>query len=346
MPEKVIEISCLPIAGIENPYQKLMMKGLASSNNLKVKHGYDGKFFAILKTALFQKPDVLHLDWIQKYYIRREEWMIWLLFSLFIIEVFLVDKLTKVQIVWTLHNIVPHDGNNAGPKKWCRSFFARSCKWIRVFDEKSIDRAVDSLGVKKEKFSVVPEGSYVNYYNNTISKEAARKELALHNDDFVYLYLGSIKPYKGIENLVKSFKKLNDEKCQLLIAGKSFNESYLKGLDVDRSRVILRDEFIPDAELQVYFNAADVVVLPFNSVENSGSVILAMGFKKPVIAPRMGVIERRLNAQPDLLYDSDEELVEIMEKVSNREDLVSIGIKNHKELEKYQWSDFAKQFVK
>jgi beta-1,4-mannosyltransferase len=346
MSKKEIKISCLPVAGLENPYQKLMMEGISSKEDLQVQYGFDGKFFAILKTVVLQKPDILHLDWIQKYYIRRKEWMTWLLFPLFIIEVFLVDKFTNVKLVWTLHNIIPHDLNNSRPKKWCRSFFARSCDWIRVFDEKSIHKAVATLNVTKDKFKVVPEGSYVDYYKNNTTKEDSRKELSLAMDNFVYLYLGSIKPYKGIENLLQSFKKIKNERALLIIAGKSFNDEYLKELKIDHPRVKLHDEFVPDDQLDIYFNAADVVVLPFNNVENSGSVILAMGFKKPIIAPNMGVLKRRLTNQSDLLYSDKIEFQKIMKTVSSRSDIKEIGQSNFEELKKYQWSDFTKQFAK
>jgi hypothetical protein len=60
-------VSCLPVAGKENPYQYLMMKGLNESPNLEVKSGIDDKFFGIIRTAVFQKPDYIHFDWETSY---------------------------------------------------------------------------------------------------------------------------------------------------------------------------------------------------------------------------------------------------------------------------------------
>ena len=53
---------------------------------------------------------------------------------------------------------------------------------------------------------------------------------------------------------------------------------------------MIRDTLVPDEELQLYFNACDLVALPFRQVLNSGSLLLAMSFGCPVVAPRLGSI--------------------------------------------------------
>ncbi len=88
------------------------------------------------------------------------------------------------------------------------------------------------------------------------------------------------------------------------------------------------NRFIENDELQYFYKAANVVVLPFNKVENSGSVILAMGFKKTVIAPKMGVLQKRLKKQNDFLYE-DNKLQDKMEfAYKERELLIEYGEKN------------------
>jgi len=217
--------------------------------------------------------------------------------------------------------------------------------WIRVFSEISLPAAIQELKCEKSKFEVFPEGSYVDYYPNKVSRSEARKFLNVADDKMILLYTGFIKPYKGIDRLIECFKKSFTESSILIIAGKVRNSDYFETIKKSISNnIILIDRFIENEELQYFFNAADVVTLPFKKIENSGSVILAMGFKKPVIAPSMGVLKHRLHNQRELLFtDSLEQSFEILRKESF-ESLQKIGAKNYAELSKYKWSDFANAF--
>jgi glycosyltransferase involved in cell wall biosynthesis len=71
-------------------------------------------------------------------------------------------------------------------------------------------------------------------------------------------------------------------------------------------RIEIRDALVPDDELQVYFNACDVVALPFRKVLNSGSLLLAMSFGCPVAAPRLGSIPEVACPDAWFGYDADD----------------------------------------
>jgi beta-1,4-mannosyltransferase len=342
-----LKISCLPIAGIENPYQYLMMEGLTKDDKLEVGHGIEGKFFSLFKTAFYQKPDYIHVDWLHQYYLRRTSWMTWIQFPFFILEILLVKYIFKVKLVWTLHNIKPHDQPYYGPYKWARLFFAKQTAWIRVFSNHTVKEASKILQVSEQKFKVVAEGDYVNYYDNKISFEGARKKLELEKQDFVFLFFGGIRPYKGIEDLIDYFKKFQQTNWKLIIAGMSrdpiYEESIRAKINGNKS-IIFIPKLIEVNEIQDYMNAANVVVLPFKKIENSGSTILAMGFKKAVIAPKKGVLPNRLSAQHELLFEN--KLEEIFMKISSipQDAFNQIGIENFNNLSNHKWEDFAKCF--
>jgi glycosyltransferase involved in cell wall biosynthesis len=130
-----------------------------------------------------------------------------------------------------------------------------------------------------------------------------------------------------------------------VIAGKVMDPDYFETIKKSlNEQIVLFDRFIENGELQYFFNAADVVALPFKKIENSGSVILAMSFKKAVIAPAMGVLKERLANQEKLLYaESLEESFEILKNMTVAE-LIETGEKNSRELHKFNWTDFAKAF--
>ncbi len=342
-----IKISCLPVAGIENPYQYLMMEGLKKKHNLKVKHGINGKFFALFKTAFFQRPNYIHIDWLHQYYLRREQWMTWIQFPIFILEILTVKLFFGVTFVWTLHNIKPHDQPYYGPYKWARLFFAKQAAWIRVFSDHTVSKASEELQVSSDKFVVIAEGDYVNYYTNEVTTSKAREKLGLKETDLVLLFFGGIRPYKGIEDLIDNFKKFKEANWRLIITGISRDKNYeqiLKNRIGEDPKISFVPKLIKVDEVQNYMNAANVVVLPFKKIENSGSTILAMGFKKAVIAPNKGVLPNRLCAQKELLFEKS--LEEVFDKMPSFtvQTLNQIGRKNFQNLSKYKWEDFAECF--
>lgn len=340
-----IKIACLPVAGIENPYQFLMIEGLQSEEHITAKNGVHDKFFGIIRTAIVDKPDYIHFDWETSYYYRKSLWMTILSIPVFMLQVLIVKYIFKCKLVWTPHNIVPHDAKDLKIHKFCRCFFASQMNWIRLFSSMSIEKASKEFKVNKDKFVVCPEGSYVDYYSNFVSKKESRNKLGIKEDDFVFLYLGMIKPYKGIEKLIKAFIQLNLNNSKLIIAGKVFNEKYFETIFTTQPNIEFHNKFIENEELQYYYNASNVVVLPFNKIENSGSIILAMGFDKVVIAPKIGILEERLLQQKEFLFETENDLTDYLKKsYQNRESLDLIGQLNKKELEKHNWSDFVNFF--
>jgi glycosyltransferase involved in cell wall biosynthesis len=167
-------------------------------------------------------------------------------------------------------------------------------------------------------------------------------------DKKVLLYLGLIKPYKGILELMEAFNKIeNNEDMLLLIAGKSMDEDYFIEINNKlQTNISIREGFISDEDLQIYFNATDLVVLPFEKIENSGSVILAMGFGKAIVAPSKGVLAKRLHSQLELLYTSKNIQVDDLKRINkySLSDLESFGNNNKENLSRYTWGDYRQAF--
>lgn len=341
-----IKIACLPVAGIENPYQFLMIKGLKSDNRLDVISGIDDRFFGILRTAIIHKPDYIHFDWETSYYYRKNIIFTLISIPIFIFQVLICKYFYNCKLVWTPHNLIPHDSKWLILHRFCRRFFARQMTWIRVFSELSVERAISELKCGKDKIRVISEGSYVGYYPNNVNRFQARDYFNISNDKLVFLYAGYIKPYKGITKLISAFNKIYSKKnVVLIIAGKSMDSIYFEQIrKIKNDNILIINKFIVKDEIQYYFNVADIVILPFEKIENSGSVILAMSFKKPVITPKIGLLTDRLKNQSELLYEKNvEDSFKILEKL-NESDLNEIGEKNYLELEKYKWEDFTKLF--
>lgn len=346
MENKRKSIACLPVAGPENPYQSLMIAGLMRQN-LCAFHGVNDRFLGIIRTQIRYQPDYLHFDWIVSYYYRRWSWLTLLSVLGFCLQLELIYRFTSTRIVWSLHNLLPHDLPHIFIHRFCQRFIAKRCEWIRVFSEDTISKASKELHLPTNKFHVLPEGDYTLFYPNESSFEVARRRLNIPISAQLLLFLGSIRPYKGLRDLLQIIPLIDNSDLILLIAGAVPDKAYAKQLVKEfPPNCLLHAHFIPVDELQYYFNAADAVVLPFSEVENSGSVILAMGFRKPVIAPRSGVIVKRLHHQNQLLYDSVDGLMQAILKVLaySKKQRTQIGEANFQALKKYCWDNFGTLF--
>ncbi len=346
MSNKNIKIVCLPVAGINDPTQYLMIEGLNENIDIIAMNGVDDKFFGILRSAIKYQPDFLHFDWIECYYWRRNLVLTYLNFPIFFIQVMLCKYLFKIQIVWTIHNLLPHDRKYQHLKLRILSWFAKIVKSVRVLSPESISSVSELYKIPKSKIQFIGFGDYTKYYPNDINKEEARKKLNISATTKVLMTIGSVKEYKGIPEYLRAIQTLSKSNLNIYIVGKCVN----KRLDAEiksfvTSNTIYVNTFINSQDLQMYYNAADIIVLPFLDIENSGSVVMAMGFKKPVVAPQSHVLNERLKVQLNLLYKPGQ-LIQTLNTALAMSDksLEEIGLNNYKQLEAYRWSDFGKLF--
>ncbi len=104
----------------------------------------------------------------------------------------------------------------------------------------------------------------------------------------------------------------------------------------------LRPEFIPDDQMHYYFCAADAVVLPFARILNSSSIVLAMSYDCPVIAPDWPALREVLGFDSPLLYNADEPLgLRGAFAEFSRCDLGEIRRRTREACDRYRWSDVA-----
>jgi glycosyltransferase involved in cell wall biosynthesis len=154
------------------------------------------------------------------------------------------------------------------------------------------------FGVPDRKTSVIPFGINNTAPNTGMTTIDAKRILGVHSTNKVMLCFGQIAPYKGLEYLVDAFSELakSDESYRLIIAGKVkqgqteyWNRIRRKIDDSEtRSQITQRIEHIPDEEVEPYFKAADVLIVPYTHIFQSGVPFLAYSFGLPVIATDVG----------------------------------------------------------
>ena len=331
----------------DNPYQRELSTAL-EERNMTIRTGDHEAPFPILQSIYAGRPDVLHLHWAHSLFVMHSKVVTLVLGMRLLFEV-MICKLLGVPIVWTVHNTLDHERRHPRIELTVRQLVASYCDALITHGDTARRKIVETYDIPIEdasRVAVIPHGNYIGSYPDEVSQAEAREALSLPSDATIFLHFGNIRPYKGVDRLVNTFGKLDASKSRLLIAGRSPTNAddraaLLEACD-DTDQVDTVFGYIPDDEVQHYFAAADAVVLPFERVLTSGSVVLAMSFGRPVVAPRMGCLPDTLAEANDLLYDpaNPTGLPRQMRRVCE-EEISSIGVKNRKQAARNDWGTVA-----
>ena len=337
----------LPIWGKLNETIPQQQMAALRKRGFEARYGLPGGYFPLFRSARALSPELISLDWIHQYCLAPGLAASLVKTILFVLDILLLKTFFRSKLVWTIHNLQHHDPRPRGLERWISRFFAGRCDKIRILGRGMESTICEYLGVEAGKLEVIPEGPYIGWYPEGQAQEDARKELKISPEKRVWLYLGTIRPYKGVENLIDAFLKRPDPGLELWIAGNPWNAAYTESLKKRAEahpNIHIHDQAVPDEKLQTYFGAADLVVLPFKNVLNSGSALLAMGFSKAVVAPKIGLIPFRLSAQAELLFNEDRSLEDVLAytQTLDRAELRTLGERNRTEALKYTWDDFAR----
>ena len=199
------------------------------------------------------------------------------------------------RLVWTLHNVLPHEARHVWAETQLAQLLADRADAIHALSEITARQASEVLRLDPRRVVVIEHSSYVGEYPHWVSREAARSQLGLSATDKVLVALGGIRPYKGLGRLLDVFHELAEEdpSLYLLVAGKPAATQETAGLErrcEQSSRVISEFSHLPDDQLQVWFGAADLAVLPYSRILNSGVFWLAQTFGLPIVGPRTGAL--------------------------------------------------------
>ena len=198
-------------------------------------------------------------------------------------------RLLRYRLIWTVHNVVPHEHETSDDVAAARRIALTADAKI-VHASQTLDQMA-GLGLDTTGVSVIPHGNYLGAYPAFERPSQSRARLSIEAEEFMVLFFGNIRPYKGVNSLLEAFLAADLERGRLVVAGECLDRrSFLAIPGADDPRVSLHLDVVPDDRVATYYQAADVVCLPFASVTSSGSVILALSFGKPIIAPRLGAL--------------------------------------------------------
>lgn len=247
-------------------------------------------YWRLVRYAVTAKPKVFHILWNNKLELIDRT----LLLTYY-------QSLGK-RIALTVHNVNARqrDANDTWLNRWTLRIQYHLVDHLFVHTEQMKRALQTEFGVPSRKISVIPFGINSTVPNTALTPEEARVRLGLSAGQKVVLFFGNIAPYKGLEYLIEAMALLvaKEPSYRLVIAGRPKNcQSYWEEI---RKRIsafglarylIQRIEYVPDADTEIYFKAADVVVLPYTHIFQSGVLFLAYNFGLPVIASDVGSLK-------------------------------------------------------
>ncbi|MDJ0633596.1 MAG: glycosyltransferase [Xenococcaceae cyanobacterium MO_188.B29] len=260
----------------------------------------------------------------------------------------IVLKLFGNKIVWTIHNTHSHENNFPIIEYILRWLLSRLSNDVLVMSEYSRQEFKRMYG-RTKRVHIIPHGNYIGSYPNQISRKDARLNLGIALEQKVLLYFGMVRHYKGINHLLAAFNQLKDSNVVLLIAGIPYDSDLCAEIEQAAqrdSRIRLRLQFIPDEDIQIYMNACDWVVLPYQKILNSGSVLLALSFARPVIVPQRGAITELISdSEQGYCYEKDYDLLATINQALNTTDKKweQMSIQAYALAQKYDWSKIGYQ---
>jgi D-inositol-3-phosphate glycosyltransferase len=265
----------------------------------------------------------------------------------------LLARVSNFKVFITVHDV---EAFKPGAKAmWLQKVTYGLASRLVVHNEVSRAELLIHFPTLAPKVGVIPHGSYVGLVPPLVPKPDARRSLGLDEDDRVILFFGQIKSVKGLDVLIKAFSEIAsaDHRYRLVIAGKVWKDDFSQYQRLieeggGAERILLNIRYIPDVEIPTFYGAADVVVLPYRKIYQSGVLLMAMSLGAPVVVsdlPGMTAIVK--DRQNGLVFSSENEghLAQVLESFFSEPDLREkiIGMAHKDMQERFGWISVAGQ---
>jgi glycosyltransferase involved in cell wall biosynthesis len=201
----------------------------------------------------------------------------------------IAKKNNHSKIICIADNIIPHE-KRIGDTPFTR-YFVKSVDGFITMSEKVLNDLHQFTKSSNAQF--VPHPLYDNF-GEKINKADTRAQLGISTDEFIFLFFGFIRKYKGLDLLLEAVNhlKTKTKKFKVLVAGEFYEDrkpydDLILRLNI-QEHLILKTDFIPDSEVKFYLCAADAVVQPYRNATQSGVTPLAYHFEVPMIVTNVG----------------------------------------------------------
>ena len=263
-----------------NPYNSLLYGSL---KNL----GVNVVEFSLFK-AFTLRYELIHVHWPERY-LNSDSRIKAAIGSSLLIFALWWSRLFGRKVVWTVHNLEPHKVKFPVLNKlFWKAYLSLvdGCLSLSKANEKLFHQRYPQL--QKVPSAVTYHGLYRGVYPDNGPKATLYQEFEVGENQQVCLFLGRIMPYKNIEALITLFSSEECANVKLIIAGRIDDAAYhaeLEAMIGQQKNILMKPGFVKDEDIQHFMHVADVMILPFDKIFNSGSALLGVSFGVTVLVP-------------------------------------------------------------
>lgn len=259
----------------------------------------------------------------------------------------------KAKVILEMHEILDPMEQSILPIRFYSRIMARllmrQIDAFVVHSDAVAKQVVQTYHLKQDKLFIIPHGLFDVYYQDYDYK-TAKQALGIR-EEFIILYFGTIRRYKGIPYLIEAFNELPGEivrHSRLVIAGEDWgDERSLRDL-INRSphkeKITFQPQFVPDSLIPKYFSVADVVVLPYLRTSGSGVANIAMSYGKPIITSNLETMRECMMDYKGAVFVPPHDSTAIGEKLVEIHSLYISGKVMVYAPPHNTWDEVAKQF--
>lgn len=282
--------------------------------------------------------------------------MLWWTSSVAHMQIFLklvISLRIKAKMILEMHEVVdPLEESILPIRLYSRVVGRQLVRGLDAYTTKShFNKAqvAQIYGISEDVISVVPHGLYENY-EQPADQAQSRKELGIA-EEFVILYFGLIRHYKGVPYLIEAFSSLPSSvanRSRLLIVGEVWEEGEVLeemiGASTHKSQISLVSQYVPDALIPKYFSAADVVALPYLRAAGSGVAHLAMTYGKPIILSDVPALKETLRDYQGAIFTPPGDSLSIRDNMLELYETIKLRGAVCYAPTQSTWDDIARQY--
>ena len=261
-----------------------LFRGTSTGSRARRGANYVRSLIRLLMAAAHERPALAHWQYFQ-------------LLPADLAAITLMKRL-RIPMIYTAHEIMPWRNQGRVGRIFLRAIY-RSMDRIIVHNRSDRLRVAEQFGVDRHRVRVITHGDFALFAHPDLDQDVARCRLGLPQDAAVALFFGTLRPSKGLDVLLAAWPLVVEHlpAAHLVVAGQPDRDlsrqtlvalQRMGGDPRTRGSVTLRLQKIADADINAYYRAADVVVLPYHAITTSGVLRYAYSSARPVVATVVG----------------------------------------------------------
>lgn len=283
---------------------------LTQPNEVEIKSISVFGHFKLVLAAAFDNYTILHYHWLEFQNLKA---LLGMPYKLICIALY---KLFGGSIVWTVHNLTPHDKKYLKLHTSIHRWMAKRASIIHVHSTSAVSIVSEYLNIEKTKIVIL---KHPQFPSEELSKDEAQEQFLSNYGDGknslespVFLIFGGISEYKGIREII-DILSTQEKDFSLIIAGyvkigQEALHNFIIDKTIDDQRVTYVPTFIPEEHYPSLLHNSDVCIFNYDEILTSGGVEMALAYQKKIIAPNLGCLQDLKDRDNVSLFNSKEEL--------------------------------------